>query len=63
MKDRKRKLELDHGCLKNLKVSVHHGSVPLQFAMLVDEVTKNARKGWTKQILNAEDLVLIPQSH
>ena len=41
-----------------MKVGAHHGSVPLLFAMLVDEVTKNARKGWTKRILNAEGLVL-----
>ena len=48
MKERKRNLELDRGCRKNfsVKVGVHQGSVlsPLLFAMVVDEVTKNARK-------------------
>ena len=32
----------------SVKVGVHQGSVlsPLLFAMVIDEVTKNARKGW-----------------
>ena len=44
-----------------VKVSVHQGSVlsPLLFVMVVDEVTENARKGWMKQILYADDLVLM----
>ena len=42
-----------------MKVGVHQGSVlsPLVFAMVIDEVTQNARKGWVKQILHADDLV------
>ena len=41
--------------------SLHQGSVlsPLLFAMVIDELTENARKGWMKQILYADDLVLI----
>ena len=48
----------------SLKVSVHQGSVlsPLLFAMVIDEVTKNARKGWMKQILYADDLVLMGET-
>ena len=44
-----------------MKVGVHQGSVllPLLVAMMIDEVTKNARKGWMKQILYADDLVLM----
>ena len=36
-----------------MKVGVHQDSMlsPLMFAMVVDEVTENARKGWMKQIL------------
>ena len=45
----------------SMKVGVHQGSVlsPLLFAMVVNEVTENARKGWMKQILYAYDLVLM----
>ena len=32
---------------------------PLLFAMVIDEVTENARKGWMKQILYVDDLVLM----
>ena len=47
-----------------VKVGVHQGSVfsPLLFAMVIDEVTKNARKGWMKPILYADDLVLIEET-
>ena len=41
------------------KVGVHQGSVlsHLLFAMVIDELTENARKGWLKLILYADDLV------
>ena len=44
-----------------MKVGVHQRSVlsPLLFAIVIDEVTGNARKGWMKQILYADDLVLM----
>ena len=47
-----------------MKVSLHQGSVlsPLLFAMVIDEVTENARKGWMKQILYADDLVLMGET-
>ena len=32
------------------------------FAMVIDEVTENARKGWMKQILYADDLVLMGEN-
>ena len=37
----------------SVKVGVHQGSMlsPLLFAIVIDEVTENARKGWMKQIL------------
>ena len=42
----------------------HLGSVlsPLLFAMVIDEVTENARQGWMKQILYADDFVLIGET-
>ena len=45
----------------SVKVGVHQGSVlsPLLFAMVIDEVRENVRKGWMKQILYAADLVLL----
>ena len=48
----------------SVKVGVYQGSVlsPLLFAMVIDEVTENARKGWMKQILYADDLVLIGET-
>ena len=48
----------------SVKVGVHQGSVlsPLLFAMVIDEVTENARKGWMKQILYADDLVLMEET-
>ena len=44
----------------SVKVGVHQRSElsPLLFAMVIDEVTENARKDWMKQILYADDLVL-----
>ena len=41
----------------SVKLGVHQGS--LLFAMVIDEATENARKGWMKQILYADDLVLM----
>ena len=48
----------------SVKVGVHQGSVlsRLLFAILIDKVTKNARKGWMKQILYADDLVLMGET-
>ena len=48
----------------SVKLGVHQGSVlsPLLFAMVIDEVRENARKGWMKQILYADDLVLMGES-
>ena len=48
----------------SVKVGVHQGFVlsPLLFAMVIDEVTKNARKDWMKQILYADDLVLMRET-
>ena len=45
----------------SVKVGEHQESVllPLLFAMVIDEVTKNTRKGWMKQILYADDSVLM----
>ena len=45
----------------SVKVGVHQGSVlsPLLFAMVIDEVTESARKEWMRQILYADDLVLM----
>ena len=44
----------------SVKVGVHQGSVlsSLLFAMVIDTVTENASKGWMKQILHADDLIL-----
>ena len=45
----------------SVEVGVQQGSVlsPLLFAMVIDEVTENARKRWMKQMLYADDLVLM----
>ena len=45
----------------SVKVGVHQDSVlsPLFYAMVIDEVTENAKKGWMKQILYADNLVLM----
>jgi len=47
-----------------VKVGVHQGSAlsPFLFAMVVDEVTENARKGWMKEFLYADDMVLMGES-
>ena len=44
----------------SVKGDVHQGSVlsPLLFAMAIDEITENARKGWMKEILYTNDFVL-----
>ena len=48
----------------SMKVGVHQGSVlsPLLFVTVIDEVTENARKVWMKQILYADDLVLMGET-
>ena len=48
----------------SVKVGVQQGYVllPLLFAMVMDEVTENAKKGWMKQILYADDLALIRET-
>ena len=45
-------------------IGVHQGSVlsPLLFAIVVDVVTENARKGLMKEVLYADDLVLISET-
>ena len=45
----------------SVKVGAHQGFVLslLLFAMVIDEVTENARKGWMKQKIDANDLVLM----
>ena len=35
---------------------------PLLFTMTIDETTENARKGWMKQILYADDLVQLGET-
>jgi len=47
-----------------VKVAVHQGTVlsPFLFAMVMEEVTENARKSWMKEILYADDLVLMGES-
>ena len=60
------KVSIRSGLLEkfSVKVGVYQGSMllPLLFAMVIDEVTKNARKGWIKQILYADDLVLMGET-
>ena len=48
----------------SVKVGVHQGFVlsPLLFAIVIDEVMENARKGWMKQIVCADDLVLMGET-
>ena len=48
----------------SVKVRIHQGSLlsPLLFAMVIDEITKNARKGWMKQTLYADDFVLMGEA-
>ena len=47
-----------------MKVGVHQGFVlsPLLFAMVIDEAKENARKGCMKQILYADDLILMGET-
>ena len=47
-----------------VKVGVHQGSVlsPLLFAIVVDVVTESAREGLMKEILYADDLVLMSET-
>ena len=47
-----------------LTVGVNQGSVlsPLLFAMVVDDITENARRNAIKKILCADDLVLISKN-
>ena len=47
----------------DLAVGVHQGSVlsPLLFAIVVDVVTENAREGLMKEVLYADDLVLMSE--
>ena len=46
-----------------VKVGVHQGSVlsPLLFAIVVDVITKNARRGVVNELLYADDLVLMSE--
>ena len=48
----------------HVSVGVHQGSVlsPLLFAIVVDVVTENAREGLMKEILYADDLVLMSET-
>ena len=45
----------------DIKVDVHQGSIlsPLLFALVMDEVTENIREGVVKEMLYADDLVLV----
>ena len=47
-----------------VRISVHQGSVisPLIFAIMVDAVTEQARKGLLTEILYADDLVLMSEN-
>ena len=47
-----------------VKVGVHQGSVllPLLFAIIVDFITKNARRDVVDQLQYADDLVLISET-
>ena len=46
-----------------VKVGVHHGSVlsPLLFAIVVDVITENARRGVVNELLYAHDLVIMSE--
>ena len=48
----------------SVKIGLHQGSVLSSslFAMVTDEVTENARKGWVKQILYICNLVLMGET-
>ena len=45
----------------DVKVGVHQGSIlsPLLFALVMDDVTKDIRDGVVREILYADDLVLV----
>jgi len=62
----KTKIRVRSGLSKEFfeKVGVHQCPVlpPFLFAMVVDEVKKIARKGWIKEILYTDDLVLAGES-
>ena len=47
-----------------VKVSVHQGSVlsPLLFAIVVDVITENARRGVVNELLCADNLVLMSKN-
>ena len=47
-----------------VKVGVHQGSVlsPLLFAIVVDLITENARRGVVNELLCADDLVLMNET-
>ena len=51
------------GCEFSVAVGVHQRSVlsPLSFAIVVDVVTENAREGLMKEVLYADDLVLLSE--
>ena len=46
-----------------VKVGVHQGSVlsPLLFAIVVDVITENARRGVVNELLYADDLVIMSE--
>ena len=46
-----------------VKVGVHQGSVlsPLLFAIVVDVITENARRGVVNELLYADDLVIVSE--
>jgi len=66
MKEQKQTSELDQSCLKKffVKDGEHQACVlsPFLLATVVDKVTENAKKGWMKEILCADDLVLMGKS-
>ena len=47
-----------------VKAGVHQGYVlsPLLFAIVVDDITENARRGVVNELLYADDLVLISET-
>ena len=47
-----------------VKVGVHQGSVlsPLLFTMVMEKTTEDVRKGGVKEVLYADDLVLLGDS-
>ena len=46
-----------------VKVGVHQGSVlsPLLFAIVVDVITENARRGVVNELLYADDLIIMSE--